>query len=153
MGYWAQIRDLDNVVVSATPNLSFDPNTEDPNPIPGMSYQPLAFQDFGLIGKIWNGTGYDDPPAVLRTLLDYREWVETWTEDEWDTLRVAIRDNTYNSNPIPDAFRKKLNRWHDAIRVTNSVDVQAPAYGDLLDRFVSVGFITVQRKAELQAGI
>jgi hypothetical protein len=153
MSYWAQIRDSDSVVVGVAPNLSFNPNTEDPNPIPGMSFQPLAFQDDSLMGKVWNGVGYDDPPVIPRTLLNYEEWVGTWTEDEWDELRVAIRDNTYNDNPIPAAFRKKLNRWHDAIRVTNSVDVKASAYSDLLDRFVSVGFITSSRKAELQEGV
>lgn len=153
MGHWAQIRDADNVVVSVTPDLSFNPNTEDPNPIPGMSFQPVAFQDFSLMGRVWNGTGYDDPPAVFRTLLNYQEWTETWTEDEWDTLRIAIRDNIYNGNPIPEAFRKRLNKWHDAIRVTNSIDVQGAMYDDLLTRFVNAGFITAQRKAELQAGI
>lgn len=153
MGHWAQIEDVTGEVVSVTPNLTYDPNTANPNPIAGMIYQPLPFQDFSYIGKIWNGTGYDDPPPQYRTLLDYSEWVHTWTRQEWRTLRVAIRDGVYGGNPIPDAFLDRLNQWHDAIRVTNSIDVLAAEYDELLDRFVGVGFIDAVRKSQLQQGI
>ena len=79
------------------------------------------------VSKNWNYDGADftdengDPPPIkpvkYRTLLNGMEWVDTFTDTEWAWLKVQRAADT--------AAGTKLDRLMDAIRWTDSINLQA----------------------------
>lgn len=149
--HFAQVNQSTDIVYAVTPDLNWDPRQG--GGAPGCLYVPVQSQDENLIGKKYEGGQFVSVEPPKRTLLNYEEWLYTWTPDEWDIVRTAVREGTYNGNAIPQQARRRLQQFHDAVSVTASIDVSSQRYSDILDQFVAVGFITAQRKAELVSGV
>jgi len=104
-------------------------------------------------GWLFDGTDYTAPPAPpseYRTTLSALEWVETWTADEWRTLKRAAAGQI---PAVPEDVEKRLDQLLDAIKLTGSFDVQSPAAVVFYDYLESQNFIDAARKAELQQGV
>jgi hypothetical protein len=101
--------------------------------------------DSELIGQQWNGSTWIAGPPVFRKLLSGPEWVETWTDDEWGSLKtLRVADSSTG---------RKLDKLMDAIQMTNSVDLEASRMTQFYDYIVLRGWVTQIRADELQEGI
>tara|TARA_R110000787_G_scaffold44030_5_gene107842 strand:- start:145 stop:561 length:417 start_codon:yes stop_codon:yes gene_type:complete len=101
--------------------------------------------DAGLIGQQWTGTVWEAGPPTIRKQLSGTEWVETWTDNEWGSLKT-LRGADSN-------IGRKLDKLMDAIQITNSVDLEANRVVRFYDFLVLRGWVTQARADELQAGI
>jgi len=100
------------------------------------------------IGWQWDGTTWTEPapPApVTRYVLTGLEWVQTWTEDEWRSLKTLAQQDTTPG--------RRLDQLLDAIKLTNSVDLESGTMQQFYSYIVAQGWITQARADELQAGI
>jgi len=100
------------------------------------------------IGWQWNGTTWrapEPPPTVYRKILSGLEWVETFTADEWRSLKSLSQQDTTPG--------RRLDQLLDAIKLTNSVDIASPKMQQFYSYLVNQGWITQARADELQTGI
>ena len=96
-------------------------------------------------GYSYSGGVFTAPAPVYRKLLSGIEWIETWTDQEWRTLKnAATQDN---------AVGRTLDKFLDAIRITNSLDLNSTRATQFYNYLEASGFITAQRKAELTQGV
>jgi len=110
-------------------------------------------------GGVWTGPAGEaqpvEPPPPgpqYRKLLTGWEWVATWTDSEWRQLKRAASGDL-SPTPITDNVSQKLDQLLDAIRWTDSVNLEAQKMKSFYDYLVSQGFITQARADELQEGI
>ena len=106
------------------------------------------------VGTVWTGPNGETQPVepvpvpVYRKLLSGWEWVDTWTDAEWDWIDVQR-----NTTPRTTAI-KELRRLMDAIRWTDSVNVAStnvdPFYNWLLNNGIPGGQTRID---ELREGI
>jgi len=100
------------------------------------------------IGWQWDGTTWSEPappPTVYRKLLTGLEWVETFTADEWHSLKSFSQQDTTPG--------RRLDQLLDAIKLTNSIDISSPKMQQFYAYLVNQGWITQARADELQTGI
>jgi hypothetical protein len=112
----------------------------------------VSVPDAVQVGWIFDGSDYTAPPdpgPQYRTNLSAFEWVTSWTEDEWSTLKKAAAGEV---QAVPEAVQKRLDQLLDAIKLTGGFDVQSAAANAFYDYLESRGFITAQRKAGAAAG-
>lgn len=109
---------------------------------------------YGGIGWLWDGSTLSAPPHVAqyRTLLTQSEWIQSWTESEWRTLKKAARGDL-SPTPVPDGVSERLDHLFDSIRLTNSFDVKSDAADQFYQYLQDQGFIDQARRDELQQGI
>lgn len=102
------------------------------------------------VGWTFDGANYA-PPAPIVPAVTYRkvltgiEWVETWTADEWRSLKTASQGTT--------AIAKRLDQMMDAIRLTGSFNLESATATAFYDFLQANGYITAQRRAELTQGV
>lgn len=104
-------------------------------------------------GWLFDGTNYTAPPdpgPQYRTNLTAMEWVNTWTDNEWNTLKRAANGDI---PAVPAGVVKRLDKLFDAIKLTGSFDVASATANTFYDYLEAQNFIDAARKAELQQGV
>lgn len=103
----------------------------------------------GGLGWLYDGSTFTAPPPaepVYRKLLTGTEWVLTFTDAEWAWLKTQ--------RALTTAAGKQLDKFMDAIRWTNSIDVASPTvdtfYSWLLTNNIPGGQTRID---ELRAGV
>ena len=138
-----------------------------------LDASPEVATEIGLIlanppvakGWIWNGSAWlapDPVPVLPRYILELSEWVDSWTEAEWENLQGAAFERGYAldwpGHPLdgvtaPQNVQRRLRQLFDAIKLTNSFDVQSEKAYQFYDYLTSKNFTTAARQVELQAGV
>ena len=87
-----------------------------------------------------------DPPLETRYVLTGPEWVTTFTDDEWAWLKVQ--------RALTTSSGKQLDKFMDAIRWTNSIDVSSSTVDPFYDWLLTNGIPGGQTRVdELRAGV
>ena len=99
------------------------------------------------IKDLYDGNVFSPAPYVprYRTLLTAEEFVDSWSSAEWRSLK-NLAAGTGN-------VAEKLDQLLDAIKLTNSFDVNGTKAGQFYGYLVTQAFITQARADELQLGI
>ena len=121
--------------VDQQPNTSWyvDVTAVSPRPNPGWTY---------------DGVNFTEPAYVptTRYILTGPEWVEAFTDVEWQWLKTRRNDGT--------AAGDRLDQMMDAIRWTNSVDVSATEMDEFYTWLLNQGLPGGQTRIdELRSGI
>ena len=110
-------------------------------------------------GKGWDSDGSTATapvrPATYRTKLAYDEWVNTFSQDEWEELQDSayIKDHVFNSVAVPEGQRRRLRLFFDAMKARSEIDIKASGPNKFYGFLVTWGYIDSPRRAELQQGI
>lgn len=103
--------------------------------------------DGSYLSKRWTGIAWESKTYVpqYRKTLTALEWVETWTADEWRSLKDTAQGTS--------TVAKRLDQLLDAIRLTGSFNLDSNTANTFYGFLESNGYITAQRRAELTQGI
>lgn len=106
------------------------------------------------IGWLYNGVDFTAPPPgpiVYRTVLSHQEWVNTWTPEEWKSLNDAA--NGTSVPPVSQEVSDTISQFLASVSASNSIDVASTQADTDYNYLEANGFISADRKAELQRGI
>ena len=100
------------------------------------------------IGWLKSGGAFIEPPAgptQYKTLLTPVEFVDIWEDTEWNLIK--------GQRVLDTSIGRKIDKYLDAIVLTNSVDITDSKFIALVDRMETAGAIDAARATELKLGI